>query len=108
MLENARSGLLGAAGQTERVVERMNVKGVRVVDGVKIAVAAQDLAHAFGRPALDRSVEFLSEHADERDHLVAFVHLGDVEPAAARLHPGHVAFVDGHADICESGIRQGP
>ncbi len=61
VFENARAVALRGGGERQRVVERMDRERARIVDGVKIALAAQHRAHALGRPALDLAAQFAEQ-----------------------------------------------
>ena len=85
----------------------MDVDCARIVDGVKVAFAAEHRAHLFGRPTFDFTTK-LANKAGKVGKLVAVVGLGDVEPAILRFDPGQVILADGVADIVQPALRQRP
>ena len=50
----------GGRRQPERIIERMDMKGGREMDGVEIVAAPEHLAHALGRPAFDLTAQVLA------------------------------------------------
>ena len=58
--EDARARRFGHVREPERVIERMNVKRARQVQGVEVVIGLEHLAHALGRPALDLGAELLA------------------------------------------------
>ena len=107
-LEDARARRFGHAGEPERIVERMDVKRARQVQGVEIVIGLEHLAHALGRPALDLGPELLAIELDIRQDLVAVVDLGDFEPAGDRCDAGHARLGDRRAHIAQAHLRQVP
>ena len=85
----------------------MNADRTRIVDRVKIAIAAEHRPDAVGRPALDLAAEFADQRGKARE-LVAIVGLGDVEPAVLRIDTRHLFMPNDVADIIEPALRQRP
>ena len=79
----------------------------RIMDGMKVALAAQHRTHAIGRPALDLAAE-LAEELDEMHQGVAVIGFGNVKPTFLRGDPAHGVVADGVAYIVEAGLRQAP
>src|SRR5215470_7386355 len=65
ILENTCTCFFGAGSEAQRIIERVDVKRLRKVDGVEIRLCLQHTADAFGRPALDLSTELLPKQAHE-------------------------------------------
>ena len=95
LLEDARAGRFRGSGKTERIVQRMDVKRLRRVDGVEIVVALEHVAHALDRPAFDLPAEVLADQADGGEVVVGVVRLRDLEPALLdRIDARHTGFAD--------------
>ena len=50
ILENACSGRLRQFGEPQRIIERMNVKRARQVQGVKVVIGLEHVPDPLGRP----------------------------------------------------------
>ena len=85
----------------------MNADRPRIVDRVKIAIAAEHRPDAVGWPALDLAAEFAHQCGKARE-LIAIVGLGDVEPAVLRIDTRHLFMPNDVADIVEPALRQRP
>ena len=107
MLEDARAVAFGGGRKRQRVIERMDGDRLQVIDGVKIAFAAQHRAHPLGRPALDLAAQ-LAEHSDIADEFIVVVFFGNVEPTILRVGTGRVFGTNCGAHIIEAGLRQRP
>ncbi len=108
VLEQARARRLRRLRQPERIVERMDVKGARPMQGVEVVVALEHLAHALGRPALDVGAELLAVELQVGQNLVAVVDLGHLEPAGHRGDARHARLGDGAAHIFDAHLGQRP
>ena len=80
MLEDAHARALGIGRQTERIIERIDVEGVRIMNGAEIARVRQRLAHPLGRPGLAFGADPAQPLGIVAHALVA-VGLGNVQPA---------------------------
>ena len=109
LLEDARAGRFRGSGKPERIVQRMDVKRLRRVDGVEVVVALEHVAHALDRPAFDLPAEVLSDQADGGEVVVGVVRLRDLEPALLhRIDARHAGFADRAAHIFEAGLGERP
>ena len=108
VLEDARARRFRHLRQPERIVERMDVKRARQVQGVEVVVGLEHLAHALGRPALDLGPEFLAIELHIRQDLIAVVDLGDFEPAGNRRDTGHPRLGNRGAHVAQPHLRQVP
>ena len=108
VLEDARARRFRRLRQPERIVERMDVKRARQMQGVEIVIGLEHLAHALGRPALDLGAEFLAVELHIRQDLIAVVDLGDLEPAGDRRDTGHAGLGDRGAHVSQPHLRQLP
>src|SRR5579885_2151618 len=79
LLENAHALRLGIGRQPERVIERMDVEGVGVVDGGEIAHTGQLFAHPRRGPRLDLSAD-PAQSLDAPAYSIVIVGLGNVQP----------------------------
>ncbi len=61
VFKNTRAVTLRGSGKLERIVQRMDRERARIIDGVKVALAAQCAAHAIGLPALDLAAQFAEQ-----------------------------------------------
>ena len=99
VLENPRAVFFRVGREAERVIERMNLKCLREMNGLEIIRAAQHLAHLIGRPSLDVGAEIHAQHRGVFKQPRLVVGAPNRELAVSRLDTGHRGFADGAADI---------
>ncbi len=108
VLKNPRAMFFRVGGKAERVIERMNVEGLREVQPLEIVRAAQHLTHLVGRPRLDVRAEIDAQHRGMLEQFRLIVGAADREPPLARLDAGHSGFADAAANVVDAGDGKRP
>ena len=106
LFEDAHTGLLGEPRKAARIVERVQMKRLRIVHGMKVALRLQRRAHALDLPGLDVGAELFGEQLQAADQLVAAVGVGDLQYAVGQRHTRH-AFRR-RADMIDAQLGQPP
>ena len=104
-LEDAHAGLFRLVGEAERVIERMDVKGVWIMQRAEIARIGQLLAHARGRPRFHLGAD-PAQPFGVPAHGVVIIGLGDVQPPRHRIDARHAGLFDRAAHVVDAVFRQ--
>ena len=107
LFKDAGAGAFGGSGQAQCIVQRVDMEGLRKVDGMKVTLTMQYRAHAFDRPALDLAAKFADE-ANMPRKCVAIVGLGDAEPAILESDSRYGIVADCVANVFKSALRKIP
>ena len=97
--EQSRTRRFGRRRKTERIIERMDMEGVRQMGRLEIDRCSQHVAHLLGRPHVGVGREFNAEHCDMTQHGVFVVDPRHGEPALDRLDPRHGGIANGITHI---------
>ena len=103
---DARAMPFRVGREAERIIERMDMKGLRVMQPLEVVRTAQHLAHLIRRPGLHVGAEIDAQHRGMLDQGGFIVDAAHREAAVARPHVRHVGHRPAH--IVDARLGQRP
>ena len=108
VLEDARPCPPRQRGKTMDIFAAVDLKRLRIIHAVEIAIGLELIAHAIDLPSLHFRLEILAEHLQPADQLIAGLDIGYFKGALAHGDARHRFFRRGGPDVFGALLRQRP
>ena len=108
VLENPSARPPRQRGQSVDIAAPIDLKRLRIIDAVKVAIGLKLIAHALDLPALGLDREIIVQHLQPAQQAVAGIDIGDFERALAEIYARNLLLGREGANELHPLLRQRP